>query len=269
MSEAGTAERGAGRARAAGLVVRIGVLLALLAPALALVALIGRMADAMPLETALRILLDWTPIVAVLGALAGLFALVASFRVRPRWWIAVGAAALVLPVLVLLATAGMRAQRTINPPVHEVATDWNEPIGLSRRLLTLRGPEATPVVEDPRIAEPWAPGGGAIREAWGAQRVADLNRLACPTARPVPRMVAPDVVQRVLERNGAIVAGSAPWRVEGTVRSTWLHLYSDVAVRMRPERTDVRAVGREPGGDLGETCRLVTRIVRDLEDASR
>lgn len=257
------------RSRTAGLVVRIGLALALLAPVLAAGTVFARMVEVVPLATAYRVLLDWTPVVAVLGVLAGLFALVASFRMRPRWWIAVGAAALLLPVLTLLAAAGLRAQRTVNPPIHETATDWNEPLAFSPRLLALRGADAAPVAPDPRLAEPWGPAGGAIRESWGATRVADLNRLSCPAARPVPRMVRQDVVQRVLEDEGLILVGAAPWRVEGTARSTWLHVYSDVAVRMRPERTDVRVTGRAPGTDLGESCRLAVRLLQALDEASR
>lgn len=269
MTETPRPNRGGGRARVARMIVRVALAVAVIAPLLAGAAVIGRILEVMPLQTAYRVLLDWAPAAASVGVLGGVPALLVSFFARPRWWIALGAAALLLPLTVLVATAGLKAQRTVNPPVHEVATDWSEPLVFSERVLALRGPGSAPVQANPSLEQPWGPSGGAIRENWGAQRVSDLNRLTCPAARPVPRMVRQDVVQRVLEEQGLILVGAAPWRVEGTARSPWLHVYSDVAVRMRPERTDVRVTGREPGGDLGESCRLAVRLLRALDEASR
>lgn len=264
------------RARLASAVAWIGALVALVGPAVALAALLGRLIDALSWHTAFEVLtLQWAPRLCWAGLIAAGVALLASVLThRARMW-AVAWAALIVVGLTLAALTGLRVQSGVargvapQPPVHDVATDWSDPIMFSQALLAARGQGANPVERNPSARRPWGPGGGAVTEGWAAQRVADLNRLGCPTARPVMRMIPTATVQSVLEEQGLVIVGAAPWRVEGTARSTWYHLQSDVAVRMRPDRTDVRAVSRQGDVDYGANCRLVTAIVRALDAASR
>lgn len=256
--------------KVANALVWLGLIVGLAGPLVVLVAVLGRMANALDWQTAFGTLTVQTaPNLAKAGIVAGVAALIAAVWARPRWMWAVAALAVLAPAITLAMFAGLRAQARAVPPIHDVATNWEEPLSFSEALMTRRGPEANPVEADPRLDEPWRPAGGAIPEAWAASRVADLNRLACPGARPVPRLVPAAVVQTVLEDHGVLVSGTAPWRVEGTWRSTWFHFEDDVAVRMRPNRTDVRSVSRVGQSDLGANCERVSSIVRALDAASR
>ena len=264
------------RARIASMVVWVCAILALVGPVVAVVALLGRMTDSLSYATAFeQLTLHWAPRLCWAGLVAAGFGLIASMLThRAQMW-AVGWAALVIVGLTLAALTGLRVQSGVarntrpQPPIHDVATDWSDPITFSDRLLGLRGAGANAVERNPYARRPWGVGGGAVTEGWAAQRVADLNRLACPTARPIMRMIPAATVQSVLEDQGLTIVGSAPWRVEGAARSTWYHLQSDVAVRMRPDRTDVRAVSRYGELDYGANCRLVTAIVRALDAADQ
>ncbi len=50
-------------------------------------------------------------------------------------------------------------------------------------------------------------------------------------------------------------------RLEATGQSFWYGLKDDLVVRVRPDasgaRVDMRAIGREAGGDMGRNCRRV------------
>lgn len=247
-------------------VVWLGLVVGLAGPAAVLLAVLGRLTGTMDWQTAFVTLTVRTaPPLAMAGVAAGVIALVAAFWARPRWLFAVAATALIAPALTLAGFAGLRAQAARVPPIHDVATNWEEPVNFSDRLLRLRGSDANPVEPNPSLDEPWRPAGTAVRESWAAQRVADLNRLTCPGARPVGRLVPEAEVRRALEAEGIEILGAAPWRVEGVWRSTWFRFPDDVAVRMRPGRTDVRSVSRYGQSDLGQNCARVTRIVQALE----
>ncbi len=250
--------------------VWLGLTLGLAAPALVAAASLGRVFGALDWPTAFQTLtLGAAPVLAWLGLAGGVLALAAATRARSRWMWIPAVSAILTPAATLVAFAGFRAMESATPPLWDVATDWDDPVALSGPLLARRGGGSTPVERDPRLAQPWRPAGTAVPEAWAAIRVADLNRLACPGARAVPRLMRQDVVRRVLEAEGVLVSGAAPWRVEGTARTFWFHVQDDVAVRMRPGRTDVRSVSRLGEPDRGRNCARVTRIVAALNAEGR
>lgn len=256
--------------RAARRAVWLGLALGLAAPIVVAVAALGRVFGLLSWPTAFGTMtLEVAPVLGWIGLAGGLLAVAAAVWARPRWlWVA-AVVAIVAPAATLVGFAGLRAVEARTPPLWDVATDWTDPVLLSGPLLARRGPEAAAVERDPRLPEPWRPAGAAVPEAWAANRVADLNRLACPGARAVPRLAREDEVRRVLEAEGVLVSGAAAWRVEGTARTFWFHVEDDVAVRMRPGRTDVRSVSRLGERDYGRNCARVTRIVAALNAGAR
>ena len=88
---------------------------------------------------------------------------------------------------------------------------------------------------------------------------------ACPGAQAVPsQMLAQQAVSALVDA-GFPVARAATFEVEGVHEGAWFGFPYDAVVRIRPGRTDVRVVARDPRPDGGATCRLTAKIVANLE----
>ena len=129
-----------------------------------------------------------------------------------------------------------------HPPVHEAASDWDEPLSFSG------------VIRSPR-------------ERAGAAPLATRVAAACDQALPVRTQAAPEVGEAALEAAGFTVVGTSPFRIEGTREGFWFGFTHDAVLRIRPGRTDVRVSGREDRPDGGEACRLAGRISEHLRAA--
>lgn len=251
------AESRAGGGGAAALTVRLALVVGLAAPLLVLAAAMLTKTGTLDWRFGYgELTLRWAALLALAGSALGLVAVTLALKDRRLWLPA--AVAFLAPAATLAGFGWVRAQAAQTPPVHDVSTNWEEPPMPSRGLARRRGPDAAPVERDPVV-------GAGAGPAWAGRRVAEINAETCPGARPVSRAVDFERVQAVLEGQGIELLAAAPWAVEGTHESWWFGFRSDVVVRIRPERTDVRAVGREDRPDLGFNCRLVTRIVEGLE----
>lgn len=245
------------RGRAAGLFVRVAVLVGLVAPLLVL-------AGAVMTKTGMvdwrfgfgTVTVDWASKAAMVGTAVGLLAVLAALTDFRRLW-PWALVALLAPGLVLAGFAKLRADAGELPPIHDVATNWDEPLVFTRAFAARRAGADNPVEPDPVVPPESGP-------PWGGRRIAEINAETCPGARPVERAVDAERVREVLEAEGIEVFGVAPWVVEGTHESWWFGFKDDVIVRIRPERTDVRSISRVGRSDLGANCRRVTRIVAAL-----
>lgn len=247
------------RRKAAAAYVRLALVVGLVAPVLVGIGAFATKTGLLTPEVGYeRLVLGWAALAARIGAAAGLLAVAASLtdlrRLLP-WALA----ALVIPGATLAGFLVFERAQADRPPVHDVSTNWDEPPNFSDQMMARRGPSAAPVEASPTVPADLGP-------PWGGQTVAAINARTCPGAAPVPRQVSPDEAARALEQTGVQVIGRAPWRVEGTHESWWFGFETDVVVRIRPGRTDVRAVGRAARPDLGAACRRVTAIVEALRD---
>ncbi|MEH6663252.1 MAG: DUF1499 domain-containing protein [Brevundimonas sp.] len=129
-----------------------------------------------------------------------------------------------------------------HPPVHEAASDWDEPPGFSSLI---RGQRARA----------------------GAAPLATRQAPLCDEARPALTQAAPETAEAALEAAGFTVVGTSPFRVEGTREGAWFGFSQDAVLRIRPGRTDVRVSGREARPDGGEACRLAGQISEHLRAA--
>ena len=205
--------------------------------------------------------LTWAWWAAWLGLVLGVAALVLSLRhIARAWpWCAV---ALLAPGIALGGLLWARGQAAALPPIHDVATDWSEPLTFTEGHLRLRG-DANPVAPDPVIPAEVA-GRNPAWAAWAGRLVAEVNAETCPGARSIPRLVPTEEVIAALEAEGVRVMGQAPWRVEGVQESPWFGRSRDIVVRMEPEATDIRSVERVGLIDLGQNCDLLTALVERL-----
>ncbi|MFN3814614.1 DUF1499 domain-containing protein [Brevundimonas sp.] len=122
-----------------------------------------------------------------------------------------------------------------HPPVHEAASDWDEPLSFSG---VIRGQ----------------------RDRSGAAPLAASHADTCDQAVFAPTQVAPQAGAAALEATGFTVVGTSPFRIEGRRESFWFGFTHDAVLRIRPGRTDLRVSGREARPDGGEACRLAGEI---------
>ncbi len=210
--------------------------------------------------------LGWAQAVALVALLASVIGLfVAVFGGWSRLW-RKAALALVL----CLATWGgfivLKQMQNQSPPVHDVATEWSQPLTLSARLMQLRGPNANPVDLDPIL-----PLGS---QAYAGRRVAEINEETCAAARPVTLTEAPaqayQAAKAALLQAGMelITEDAASGRLEGTATGLLYGLKSDVVVLVSPSgqgaTVNMRSISRQGVVDMGANCRQIARLVQGL-----
>lgn len=198
------------------------------------------------------------PAIAAVGVLLGLVALLGSLGKRGGSAL-LGLIGLLAGAATIAGCARVWTLERSNPPVHDVATDWSDPILFSRGAMTARDQaKAENAIEnDPRVpASAGAP--------WAGKRVAEVNAQTCPGAKPIMHGVDADQAAKAVRAAGYDLTGQADFRVEGTRQGPLYGGGEDVAVRIRPDRTDVRSVSRAGQHDLGRNCRGVTSIVQAL-----
>ncbi len=208
----------------------------------------------------------WAPAIALVSVGTGLIGLiVALFAGFSKLW---GRALTAL--LISIATIGAfvlaAGQARQVPPIHDVATDWTDPIMFSDALMRARGEGANYVDVDPVL-----PVGS---RAYAGRRVADINAETCPAARPLlvprPPAQAHADAKAALEAAGLTLVTDNPaaGRLEATAASFWYGFKDDVAVRVRPDaggsRIDIRSVSRVGVSDRGSNCRRVGKLAEAL-----
>ncbi|MDQ0463451.1 fatty-acyl-CoA synthase [Caulobacter ginsengisoli] len=202
-------------------------------------------------------------LVALLASVIGLF--VAVFAGWSRLW---GKAALAL--LICLATwggfIGLKQLQKTSPPVHDVATEWSQPLTFSAKLMQLRGPAANPVDLDPVL-----PLGS---QAFAGRRVADVNAETCGSARPVTLTETParafEAAKASLLQAGLelVTEDSAAGKLEATATGLLYGLKSDVVVQVSPSgqgsTVNMRSISRQGFADMGANCRRIGKLVEGL-----
>jgi fatty-acyl-CoA synthase len=209
---------------------------------------------------------------AFVGVLAGLTALyVAAFAGFRRLW-PWAVASLVLPLAVVGGFMGLKqtAQRF---PGHDIATDWEQPLAFSPRMMAVRGAQANPVHADPRSV--W---NNPAVENWIDRRAESVNARICPAARAVLLPVPPAeayarAMAAVRDAKLAVMTDDpATGVLEATETSFWFEFKDDVVLRVRPEgqgsRIDLRSVSRVGGSDLGANCDRVGGLAARLGEGS-
>jgi fatty-acyl-CoA synthase len=214
-----------------------------------------------------EMLYEWPLRIALVGVVTGAVAVFVGLNVGLRAVWRRAAISLVLPLLTLGALIGVRAYSESFPPLHDVATDWADPIRLSQSLMQARGPDANPVDDDPIIAS----SGGAYMN----RRVAEVDADTCPSAQPVFLPVPPDQAfaraKAALQSEGLQIVTDdlAAGQVEAVAQDLWLGFADDTAIRIRSDpkgaRVDLRSVSREGQNDLGANCRRVTKLIQAIQ----
>jgi hypothetical protein len=149
-----------------------------------------------------------------------------------------------------------------DPPIWDVATNWERPLSFSDKLIAARGKEAAMVEDYPRV-----PRNESLD--WGGRSVADINGETCPAAKTITHKIITEAqsaaIADMLRASHYTVFGVSPWRIEATYQDNFYGFKSDIVIRIDPESVDVRSVSRYGMPDLGANCRRVTDIVNKIK----
>lgn len=191
--------------------------------------------------------LGWAPALAMAAIVVALIGLIVSIRMG-LWRQALAALLIGLATMGAFVFVGGQARKA--PPIHDVSTNWNEPLIFSEAVMQRRGAEANPVVADPRIAE--------------------INEKTCPEARPVllqmPVEEAYARTRAALTEQGLEIVTDDPatGRLEAVASSFWYGFKDDLVARIAPEgsgaRVDMRSVSRVGVSDLGQNCKRIAAL---------
>lgn len=238
----------------------------------------------------LKMTVSWGPIVAFgtmgLSVVAFIVALLKAPRKRPLM-LALGA--MLISVLLGGRMFGLGAGAQSVPPIHDIQTDWSDPVVLSDALMAARGADSNPV----RYGEEavFAVGGKAqfsgklIADIQEAAECASQDQDICEDSQ-TPKPYAP-IEPLIVEAPRAEVFAAAErivglrgWEIvtadveagilEATHTSTWWGFKDDVAIRFRESegnvtQVDMRSISRVGGSDLGANARRVTAFLYDLD----
>ena len=189
-----------------------------------------------------------------------------------------------------VAAFGGEASRL--PPIHDVQTDWSNPIMPSDALLAVRAEteamnpvEAAPIV--PEYAEDRWPGTpGRLVSELQEEAEFDPTQQDDRADAPYPKLdsyitQAPSeaafeaILTLVKERGWVIVASDeTAGRIEATETSFWFDFKDDIMSRIQPteeggSRIDVRSTSRVGLSDLGANAKRVRNLLDDIEIALR
>jgi fatty-acyl-CoA synthase len=232
--------------------------------------------------------ITWGPRLLMAAAGISVLAVIVSLIKAPRKQAFMLAfAALLISGLAFGRVIAFGAGAARLPPLHDVQTDWSDPIQPSETLVSER--QATgalnPVEDDPVIID----GANARWPGMGGRRVAEVQEEAefdttahkSPKETPYP-MIAPLVtaaapeaayaaaLAAVEDRGWAIVlAASEDGRIEATEESFWFGFKDDILIRVRSEeggaRIDIRSTSRVGLSDLGANARRVRDLLDEIE----
>ncbi|MEM8636877.1 MAG: DUF1499 domain-containing protein [Pseudomonadota bacterium] len=229
-----------------------------------------------------RIVVFGSLAVAVIALIVGL---IRAPRKRP---VMLSIAALLISGLLLGRLAGLGAGAQAVPPIHDIQTDWSDPVVFSNALMTARGGDSNPVrygeeaVFSTEDDSPFK--GRLIADIQEEAECESDDPDACEDADP-PTPYRP-IRPLVLSAGTAEVYAAAEtlarkrgWTIvykdedagvlEATETSSWFGFKDDVAIRIRPEgegsRVDVRSTSRVGQSDLGANARRISDFLYDLD----
>jgi fatty-acyl-CoA synthase len=206
----------------------------------------------------------WAWNLALPAAGLGLAALVMALALRPRRGFILPLLAIALGVGVIVAVVKLQRLVDAHPPIHDVATDWSDPLIFGAGMTASRGLGANPVQRAPRV------GIQPFDTMIEGDLVSEVNAKTCPGATPLTMAgttdAAFDKAKAAIEAEGLTVVteNRLGGRIEATGEHPQLRLKHDVLARVRTEgegaRVDFRSISRAGEIDLGENCARVTRL---------
>ncbi|MEM7459210.1 MAG: DUF1499 domain-containing protein [Pseudomonadota bacterium] len=222
-----------------------------------------------------------------LSIVAQVIALIKAPR-KQAFILALGAT--LIAAFCMFRLAGMGAQAGSLPPLHDIQTDWSDPISFSETLMAARAAdgETNPVLDAPTVpdyAEERWPGtaGRLVSEVQEEAEGKEAGKSTVyPALEPIYFSQSPDeiatITERIMRKRGWKLVSPAPVdgnalsqvQLEGTETSGWFGFKDDIAVRIRPvdgaTQVDIRSTSRVGLSDLGANSARVYSLMVELED---
>jgi hypothetical protein len=205
------------------------------------------------------------------GGVVALGALLANLVSPPRRGAAPAVALALVCLIGVLRLQAFDLERASLPPLHDVQTDWTQPVSFTVRALDVReAAGAAPIRDDavfPEEAGAWA--GRSFADA--QSEVYDLNPVRVGAPPPEATLAVAEAAERL---GWAVMLNDPPGgQVEAVHYSRWYGLPSDIAVRISPDETgsriDVRAASRQAGSDMGANASLIKSLIDEVSFALR
>jgi len=232
--------------------------------------------------------ITWGPLLLMAAAGISVLAVIVSLIKSPRKQAFMLAfAALLISGLAFGRVAAFGGQAARLPPLHDIQTDWSNPIQPSEVLLTAR--EFTgalnPIENDPVIdagADGRWPGMGGRRVA-EVQEEAEFDSathkspketpypLIAPLTAPVTVEAAYEAALAAVEGRGWTVVTASPedGTIEATETSFWFGFHDDVMIRILSAEDevviDVRSTSRVGLSDLGANAKRIRNLLDEIE----
>lgn len=221
-----------------------------------------------------------------LGILAQVIALIKAPRKQA---FIVALAATLIAFAMAGRLLGFRTQAMAVPPIHDIQTDWSDPVAFSAEMLAVRTADGAendasvlnPTIDDERIPAPLF--GRFVADVQEEAETAEGARgTVYPTLESLYFDQSPDdiaeLVERAMRKKGWKIVTPAPANgntggdvlVEATQTSGWFGFKDDVVVRIRPvngvTRVDMRSMSRVGLSDLGANAKRIYGLMIELED---
>ncbi|HPE48578.1 MAG TPA: DUF1499 domain-containing protein [Hyphomonas sp.] len=242
----------------------------------------------------IKLTMGWGPKIVQgalgLSVLAIILSLVAAPRKRP-FMLALGALLISGLSMGRLIAAKANAERL--PPLHDIQTDWTNPIMPSAALLAARDStggynkiEEAPVIPDNANAR-WPGTGGRLVSEVQEEAEFDPDRQRKEVSAPYPKietLVLPSVSFDMAYQAALDTVEAKGWKVvtadpqnghiEATDTTFWFEFKDDVMIRVLPDgadgaRIDARSVSRVGLSDLGANAKRVNMLLDDIETRLR
>lgn len=195
-------------------------------------------------------------VLAVIGLLMALL-------VKPRQGWRRALVAVAIPALALGFAASVMSKAKDIPPIHDIATDVQDPPAFSKAVIDARAAIGGNPITDMNAPVP----------ALKGKTVAELGKAANPglasltLSQSVPD--ATKLVAEVAEAEGLKVTSAGDGVVEAVAETFWFGFKDDVAVRVRAEGAgsviDVRSTSRVGLSDLGANAARIESYLAGVE----
>ncbi len=185
----------------------------------------------------------------------------------------------IVSVLVLVAAGtgggalfGQSVMREQFPPIHDVQTDWGQPVAFAERTLQVRAAaEAVRIRDDAVIPEGEGEWAGKSFAAAQAEFYKDLKPLIVAASPADATVAAADAAKRL---GWDVMLSDPPSGLMEAVHHTrWYGLTADISVRVTPEgdgsRIDARSASRHAGPDMGANAARVKQLLDEIAFALR
>ena len=251
------------------ILVRTALVLAVLAPLTIAAGMFGVRQAMFDGGVGLELLtLTVAPLLAMAGAAVGFVALLMALLLPPRRGRSLALLAIAIAAVTYAGVTSFKLRTAKAPPIHDVATDWVDPLMFGMTVMAARGASGNPTPQNPVVGEM------SNDPALLGKRIADINAVTCQAAAPVVTAESIDMAfakakaALAAERLTLVTENAPGGRIEATRTTPWFGFRDDVIIRIKPEgagvRTDLRISRRAGVSDHGDNCELIGRLRKRL-----